>query len=152
VRAYSYIKAMGYDGLREVSEIAVLNANYLMHKLKNDYFLPIEKVCKHEFVLSGLKDKENHVTTLDVAKRLLDYGYHPPTVYFPLIVEEALMAEPTETESKETIDMFAEAMLKIAEEAKTNPEILKEAPHNTIVGRIDEAKAARELVLKYEIK
>ena len=152
VRAYSYIKAMGYDGLREVSEIAVLNANYLMHKLKNDYFLPIEKVCKHEFVLSGLKDKNNHVATLDVAKRLLDYGYHPPTVYFPLIVEEALMAEPTETESKETIDLFAEIMIKIAKEAKDNPELLKSAPHNTIVGRIDEAKAARELVLKYKFE
>jgi glycine dehydrogenase subunit 2 len=150
VRAYSYIKAMGRDGLKEVSEVAVLNANYMMHRLKGPYKLPIDKVCKHEFVLSGLDNDSHEVVTLDVAKRLLDYGYHPPTVYFPLIVEEALMIEPTETESKETIDAFIDAMLKIAEEAKETPELLKSAPHTTVVGRIDEAKAARELILTYK--
>lgn len=150
VRAYSYIQAMGRDGLKEVSEVAVLNANYMMHRLKGPYKLPIDKVCKHEFVLSGLNNDNHEVVTLDVAKRLLDYGYHPPTVYFPLIVDEALMVEPTETESKETIDAFIDAMLKIAEEAKTDPELLKTAPHTTVVGRIDEAKAARELILTYQ--
>jgi len=149
VRAYSYIKAMGRDGIKEVSEVAVLNANYMMHRLKGSYKLPIDKVCKHEFVLSGLDNDNHEVVTLDVAKRLLDYGYHPPTVYFPLIVEEALMIEPTETESKETIDAFIDAMLKIAAEAKETPELLKSAPHTTVVGRIDEAKAARELILTY---
>ncbi len=150
VRAYTYIQAMGRDGLKEVSEVAVLNANYMMHKLKEAYKLPIDKVCKHEFVLSGLNNDNHDVVTLDVAKRLLDYGYHPPTVYFPLIVDEALMVEPTETESKETIDSFIEAMLKIAEEASTTPELLKTAPHDTIIGRIDEAKAAKDLVLTYK--
>ncbi len=150
VRAYTYIQAMGRDGLKEVSEVAVLNANYMMHKLKEAYKLPIDKVCKHEFVLSGLNNDNHDVVTLDVAKRLLDYGYHPPTVYFPLIVDEALMIEPTETESKETLDAFIDAMLKIAQEAKETPEVLKSAPHNTIIGRIDEAKAARELILKYK--
>lgn len=150
VRAYTYILAMGRDGLKEVSEMAVLNANYMMNKLKGAYNLPIDKVCMHEFVLGGLNNDNHDVVTLDVAKRLLDYGYHPPTVYFPLIVDEALMIEPTETESKETIDAFIDAMLKIAEEAKETPELLKSAPHDTIIGRIDEAKAARELILTYK--
>lgn len=150
VRAYTYINALGRDGLKEVSETAVLNANYMMHKLKGAYKLPIDKVCKHEFVLAGLNNDHHEVVTLDVAKRLLDYGYHPPTVYFPLIVDEALMVEPTETESKETIDAFIDAMLKIAQEAKETPDLLKNAPHETIVGRIDEAKAARELILTYK--
>lgn len=150
VRAYSYILTMGAEGLKEVSEKAVLNANYLMNKLKKHYNLPIDQVCKHEFVLGGLKNRDLEISTLDVAKRLLDYGYHPPTVYFPLIVREAIMIEPTETESMETLDGFIESMIKIAEEAETNPEILKTAPHNTPVRRVDEVKAARNLVLKWE--
>ncbi len=150
VRAYSYILAMGRDGLKTVSEMAVLSANYLAHKLKDYYNLPKDTIYKHEFVMAGLKGALSDVTTLDVAKRLLDYGYHPPTIYFPLIVNEALMTEPTETESIETLDEFAEVMIKIAEEAKENPELLKEAPHNTPIGRPDEARAARNPVLRYE--
>lgn len=150
VKTYSYIKTMGAGGLRKASEVAVLNTNYIKEKLKDYYKLHIDTLYKHEVVFAGLKDNENEIRTLDVAKRLLDYGYHPPTVYFPLIVPEALMIEPTETESRETIDSFIEVMIKIAKEAKENPEILKNAPHNTPVRRIDEVKAARELVLKYE--
>ncbi len=150
VRAYTYILAMGRDGLKKVSEMAVLSANYLAHKLKGHYNLPENAIYKHEFVMAGLKSDLSEVTTLDVAKRLLDYGYHPPTVYFPLIVSEALMTEPTESESIETLDEFAEVMIKIAEEAKTNPELLKEAPHNTHVRRLDETRAARNPVLRYE--
>lgn len=150
VKAYAYILSMGPEGLKEVSQKAVLNANYIMNKLKKLYYLPIDQVCKHEFVLGGLLDDENHISTLDVAKRLLDYGYHPPTVYFPLIVSEAIMIEPTETESVETLDGFINTMIRIAEEAKENPDILKTAPHDTPVRRIDEAKAARSLVLKWD--
>lgn len=150
IRAYSYILAMGKDGLKKVSEMAVLNANYLANKLKDYYNIPDNTIFKHEFVMAGLKSEIPQVTTLDVAKRLLDYGYHPPTIYFPLIVHEALMTEPTETESKETLDEFIEVMIKIAEEAKENPEILKEAPHNTPVRRLDETRAARKPILKYE--
>ena len=140
---------MGRNGLKKASEIAVLIPNYIKEELKDTYYLPIDKVCMHEFVFSGIKD--NHeVSTLDIAKRLLDYGYHPPTVYFPLIIKEAIMIEPTETESKEEMDGFIEAMRKIAIEAKENPEILKSAPHTTVVGRIDEVKAARDLILKYK--
>lgn len=149
VRAFTYIKSMGASGLKEASEIAVLNANYLMHKLKDVYKLPVDTVCKHEFVLDGLKD-DNGITTLDVAKSLLDYGYHPPTVYFPLIVHEAIMIEPTETESKETLDGFVDAMKKIAEDAKNEPEKLKNAPYTTPVRRLNEVKAAKELILKYK--
>ncbi len=148
VRAYVYIKTLGCDGLKAVGENAVLNANYMMHFLKEDYHLPIDTVCKHEFVLSGFKDRSLEVTTLDVAKRIIDFGYHPPTIYFPLIVPEAMMIEPTETESRETLDGFIEMMKQIAREAKESPELLKEAPHHTPVRRIDEAKAARELILK----
>lgn len=150
VRAYSYILTMGSSGLREVSETAVLNANYMMNKLKEHYYLPIDQVCKHEFVLGGLGETSLEVSTLDIAKRLLDYGYHPPTIYFPLIVSEAIMVEPTETESLETIDGFIETMIKIAEEAKDNPSLLKNAPYNTPVRRIDEARAARQLIVKWE--
>lgn len=150
VRAYTYIKTMGREGIKEVSETAVLNANYMMNQLKKDYNLPIDQICKHEFVLGGLKDNSMMLSTLDVAKRLLDYGYHPPTIYFPLIVHEAIMIEPTETESKETLDEFIEVMIKIADEAKTSPELLREAPHKTPVRRINEAKAARDLVLTYK--
>jgi len=149
LKAYAYILTMGAKGLREASEMAVINANYMMNKLKDYYKLPIDRVCKHEFVLDGLID--NHeVSTLDIAKRLLDYGYHPPTIYFPLIVHEALMSEPTETESKETLDEFIEAMIAISKEAKENPEILKNAPSTTNIKRIDEVKAARDLILKWE--
>lgn len=150
IKAYSYILSMGSKGLREVSETAVLNANYMMNRLKKHYYVPIEQVCKHEFVLGGLKEKSFEVSTLDIAKRLLDYGYHPPTVYFPLIVNEAIMVEPTETESIETMDGFIETMIKIATEAKENPSLLKNAPYNTPVRRIDEARAARKPVLKWE--
>ncbi|MCB5558939.1 aminomethyl-transferring glycine dehydrogenase subunit GcvPB [Anaerosalibacter bizertensis] len=150
VKTYSYILTMGKDGLKRASEVAVLNSNYLMSQLKEDYYLPIDTIYKHEFVLGGLKDENLEVKTLDIAKRLLDFGFHPPTVYFPLIVNEALMIEPTETESKETLDEFVAALKQIAKEAKENPEILKEAPHNTPVRRIDETKAARNPVLKYE--
>ena len=127
-----------------------LNANYLLSQLKDDYYLPIDTIYKHEFVLGGLKGEQLEVRTLDIAKRLLDFGFHPPTVYFPLIIREALMIEPTETESKETLDEFAKAMKQIAEEARRDPEILKEAPHDTIVRRPDEVRAARNPVLKYE--
>ncbi|MDD3705483.1 MAG: aminomethyl-transferring glycine dehydrogenase subunit GcvPB [Clostridiaceae bacterium] len=150
VKAYAYILSMGGEGLKDVSRKAVLNANYMMSKLKKYYELPMEQVCKHEFVLSGLLENDNDITTLDVAKRLLDYGYHPPTIYFPLIVSNAIMIEPTETESPETLDSFIDIMIKIAEEAKENPDILKTAPHDTPVRRIDEAKAARSLILKWD--
>ncbi|MGM9975223.1 MAG: aminomethyl-transferring glycine dehydrogenase subunit GcvPB [Clostridiaceae bacterium] len=149
VRAYTYILSMGGNGLKEASESAVLNANYLKERLKDSYKLPIDTPCKHEVVFAGLKDKSTEVSTLEVAKRLIDYGFHPPTVYFPLIVDSALMIEPTETESKETMDAFIEAMEAIAKEAKENPEIFKTAPHNSPVRRIDEVRAARNPVLKW---
>ncbi|GAB6116757.1 aminomethyl-transferring glycine dehydrogenase subunit GcvPB [Thermoanaerobacter brockii subsp. lactiethylicus] len=149
IKAYSYILTMGAEGLKRASEMAVLNANYVKEKLKNHYKVAIDKVCMHEFVLAGLLEKVNDIRTLDVAKRLIDYGFHPPTIYFPLIVDEAIMVEPTETENKETLDAFIEAMIKIAEEAKENPQLLKEAPHNTPVRRVDEVLAARNPVLKW---
>ncbi|MBS3786943.1 aminomethyl-transferring glycine dehydrogenase subunit GcvPB [Candidatus Bipolaricaulota bacterium] len=148
VKAYSYIKALGDEGLREVSGNAVLNANYLKEKLKDTYEVAYQGLCKHEFVLSGSGVGEG-VKTVDIAKRLLDYGYHPPTVYFPLIVKEALMVEPTETETREALDEFAEAMNSIAEEASENPDLLHESPKTTPVGRLDETKAAREPVLRW---
>ena len=144
VKAYTYIRALGPNGLRRVSEIAVLNANYLMHKLKPYYDLPYNRTCKHEFVLSGNRQKQHGVRTLDIAKRLLDHGIHAPTVYFPLIVDEAIMIEPTETESLETLDAFVEAMISIAHEAENDPEVVKGAPHTTVVGRLDETRAARQ--------
>lgn len=149
VRAYTYILTMGAEGLKKVSETAVLNANYMKERLKKYYYLPIDEVCKHEFILSGLAGEEHTVSTLDIAKRLLDYGYHPPTIYFPLIVNEAIMVEPTETESLETIDDFIDTMIKIAEEAKENPELLKSAPYDTPVRRLDEVRAARTPILKW---
>jgi glycine dehydrogenase subunit 2 len=149
VRAYSYVLTMGGEGLRRVSEMAVLNANYMKEKLKKHYRLPIDQVCKHEFVLSGLADEFSEVTTLDIAKRILDYGYHPPTIYFPLIIDNAIMIEPTETESLQMLDEFIEVMIKIAEEANVNPEMVKAAPHNTIIKRVDEVKAARNPILKW---
>ncbi|MCP3030291.1 aminomethyl-transferring glycine dehydrogenase subunit GcvPB [Halobacillus sp. A1] len=149
VRAYTYIRTMGAEGLKKVSEYAVLNANYMMRRLQQEYDLPFEQHCKHEFVLSGKRQKKLGVRTLDIAKRLLDFGYHPPTIYFPINVEEAIMAEPTETESKETLDAFVDAMLQISQEAKDDPEKVQEAPHTTIVSRMDETKAARKPVLRY---
>jgi glycine dehydrogenase subunit 2 len=150
IKAYSYIMTMGASGLKEASETAVLNANYMMNKLKEYYYLPIDQVCKHEFVLGGLGGDNLEVSTLDVAKRILDYGYHPPTIYFPLIVNQALMIEPTETESLETIDGFIETLIKIAGEANENPQLLKDAPYDTPVRRVDEVRAARNLILKWE--
>ncbi|KAB2333839.1 aminomethyl-transferring glycine dehydrogenase subunit GcvPB [Bacillus mesophilum] len=149
VRAYTYIRTMGPDGLKAVTEYAVLNANYMMRRLSSAYDLPFDRHCKHEFVLSGKRQKKLGVRTLDIAKRLLDFGYHPPTIYFPLNVEECIMIEPTETESKETLDSFIDAMLQIAREAEENPEIVQEAPHTTVIGRLDETLAARKPVLKY---
>ncbi|MCA1039156.1 aminomethyl-transferring glycine dehydrogenase subunit GcvPB [Bacillus infantis] len=150
VRAYTYIRTMGPDGLKNVTEFAVLNANYMMRRLAEYYDLPFDRHCKHEFVLSGKRQKKLGVRTLDIAKRLLDFGYHPPTIYFPLNVEECIMIEPTETESKETLDSFIEAMIQIAKEAEENPEIVQEAPHTTVIGRLDETLAARKPVLRYK--
>lgn len=149
VRAFSYIRTMGSEGLRQVSEGAVLHANYLRKKLESHFESPYPQLCKHEFVLSGSKQKKLGVRTLDMAKRLLDFGYHPPTIYFPLNVEEAFMVEPTETESKETIDAFAEAMIQIATEAEDDPETVLHAPHTTVVGRLDEVQAARKPIVRY---
>jgi glycine dehydrogenase subunit 2 len=150
VRAYTYIRTMGPDGLKAVTEYAVLNANYMMRRLAEYYDLPFNRHCKHEFVLSGKRQKKLGVRTLDIAKRLLDFGYHPPTIYFPLNVEEAIMIEPTETESKETLDAFIDAMIQIAKEAEENPEIVQEAPHTTVVGRMDETTAARKPILRFQ--
>ena len=151
MRALTYILTMGSDGLKCASTTAVLNANYLQAQLKDDYNLPHDFICKHEFVLGGLKDDcDGQVKTLDVAKRLLDMGFHPPTVYFPLIVHEALMVEPTETEPKQTLDAFVAAMKQIAQEARENKDILLEAPISTVVRRPDETEAAKKLILTYK--
>ena len=150
VRAYTYIRTMGPDGLKAVTEYAVLNANYMMRRLAPYYDLPFNQHCKHEFVLSGKRQKKLGVRTLDIAKRLLDFGYHPPTIYFPLNVEECIMIEPTETESKETLDAFIDAMIQIAKEAEETPEIVQEAPHTTVVKRLDETTAARKPILRYQ--
>ncbi len=147
VRAYTYIMMNGAEGLREIAELAVLNANYLLSKLKGAYHLPFDRVCMHEFVLEGVFSDVPSVHALDIAKRLMDYDFHPPTNYFPLIVHEALMIEPTETESIQTLDTFAEALLAIAREAHENPELLLNAPHKTPIKRLDEVKAAKDLVL-----
>lgn len=144
VRAYAYILYHGADGLAEISRSAVLNANYLRARLAGEYELPYDRACMHELVLSGSKQKALGVRTMDVAKRLMDFGFHPPTVYFPLIVDEALMIEPTESENVETLDRFADAMLEIAREARESPETVHAAPHTTPVGRVDEAGAARQ--------
>ncbi|WP_168124025.1 aminomethyl-transferring glycine dehydrogenase subunit GcvPB [Paenibacillus sp. HB172176] len=147
VRAYTYIRTYGPDGLHRVSELAVLNANYMMHRLAPYYEVAYPGVCKHEFVLSGKKLKQYGVRTLDVAKRLLDFGYHPPTIYFPLNVEECIMIEPTETESKETLDGFIDTMIQIAKEAEETPELVTNAPYTTVVKRLDETNAARKPLL-----
>ncbi len=152
VRAYAYIRSFGKEHLRDIAEDSVLNANYLLARLKDVYSAPYGfRYCKHEFVLTGTPFAEKYgVHTLDIAKRIEDYGYHPPTIYFPLIVPECLMIEPTETQSKQSLDEFADALLKIAEEAKTNPQILHEAPHYAPVTRLDDVKAAREPVLCFK--
>ena len=150
VRAYTYIRHLGLEGLRRVSEDAIINANYIRVNLAGTYHLPYDRVCMHEVVLSAKNIKaETGIRTLDIAKRLIDYGMHPPTVYFPLIVDEALMIEPTETESKETLDTFIAAMKAIAEEARTDPEMVHTAPHTTEHTRLDEVKAAREPNLRW---
>ncbi|AMM93831.1 aminomethyl-transferring glycine dehydrogenase subunit GcvPB [Peribacillus simplex] len=150
VRAYTYIRSMGPDGLKAVTENAVINANYMMRRLEPFFDLPYNRHCKHEFVLSGRRQKKLGVRTLDIAKRLLDFGYHPPTIYFPLNVEEGMMIEPTETESKETLDAFIDAMIQIAKEAEETPEIVQEAPHTTVIKRLDETLAARKPILRYQ--
>ena len=152
VRALTYIRMQGAEGLRAVAEHAVLNANYLKAKLQNDYHVPYNRMCMHEFVAEGIWADVPDIHALDIAKRLIDYGYHPPTNYFPQIVHEALMIEPTETESKEVLDDFIKTLLRIAEEARQQPQLLKDAPHNSPVGRLDEVKAAKELVLSCSMK
>ena len=146
VRAYTYIAMHGPEGLRSVAEYAVLNANYIMAKLKDTYHVPYKRICMHEFVAEGKWQDAPQVRALDVAKRLMDYNFHPPTNYFPLIVHEALMIDPTETENKQTLDQFCDVMLKIAQEAHDSPELLLEAPHTTPLRRLDEVKAAKDLV------
>lgn len=150
MRALAYIVTLGSDNLKWVGPLATLNANYIKESLKDCYELPIEGVCKHEFVFDGLKDKSTGVTTLDVAKRLLDYGYHAPTIYFPLLFHQALMIEPTESESKETLDGFIAVMRKIAQEAAENPELVKTAPHSTPVHRLDDTKAALKQIVTWD--
>ena len=149
VKAYAYILSMGAEGLKKASEMAVLNANYLMASLKGHYHLPYDRRCMHECVFTDRLQEKYHVSTLDIAKRLIDYGYHPPTIYFPLVVKGALMMEPTETESKENLDGFVETMIQIAKEAEEQPELLHQAPHRVKVRRLDEVLAARKPKLKW---
>ena len=149
LRAYAYIRSLGAPGLRQASEDAVLNANYIRVGLQDQYHLPYDRICMHEVVFSARRQKAKGVRAMDVAKRLIDYGIHPPTMYFPLIVDEALMIEPTETESQETLDGFIEAMRSIAREVEEAPHLLAEAPHDTPVGRLDEARAARQPDLRW---
>lgn len=147
VRAYIYMRMHGKEGIRKIADYAVLNANYLLARLRDTYHVPYDRICMHEFVMEGRWPDAAGIQALDISKRLMDYRFHPPTNYFPLIVHDALMIEPTETESLQTLDAFADVLIKIAEEAHTQPELLKEAPHFTPVGRLDEVKAAKELVL-----
>ncbi len=149
LRAMAYILRLGRENVKLAGPLATLNANYVKESLKEEYYLPIPSVCKHEFVFDGLADKSSGVTTLDVAKRMLDYGFHAPTIYFPLLFHQSIMIEPTETESKETLDAFINVMKTIAAEAATDPESLKTAPHTTPVRRLDETTAARQPVLKF---
>lgn len=149
MRAYSYILSLGKENIKWVGPLATLNANYVKEKLKDCYKLPISTLCKHEFVFDGLADNSTGVTTLDMAKRLLDYGFHSPTIYFPLLFHQSIMIEPTETESRETLDSFIKVMKVIAEEARTTPELVKNAPHHTPVTRLDETTAAKHPILKY---
>ncbi|MBM2802439.1 MAG: gcvPB [Deltaproteobacteria bacterium] len=150
VRAYTYILSLGGDGLEAASRMALLNANYIRKRLAKAYQIAYDQPCMHECIFTDRVQHKNGVSTLDIAKRLLDYGYHPPTIYFPLVVSGALMIEPTETETPETLDGFIDAMLAIAQEAKDDPEMVKSAPHSTPVGRLDEARAARKPVLRWE--
>ncbi len=150
IRAYTYLLSLGKEGVCKVGEHAVLNANYLRHKLKKYYDIPYGKTCMHEFVISAKRQKQKGVSALDIAKKLLDYGFHAPTIYFPLIVEEALMIEPTETESRETLDTFVAAMIRIAQDIEQRPEVVRNTPQTTLIGRPDEVKAAREPKLKWE--
>ena len=149
MRAYAYILSLGREEVKMVGPLATLNANYIKESLKDVYELPIDTTCCHEFVFDGLKDKSTGVTTMDVAKRLLDYGYHAPTIYFPLLFHESLMIEPTENESKETLDGFIAVMRKIAEEAKTNPDEVKSSPHTTPIGRVDDVLAAKHPIVTF---
>lgn len=150
MKAYAYILSLGKENIKNVGPLATLNANYIKESLKDDYLLPIEGVCKHEFVFDGLKDKSTGVTTLNVAKRLLDYGFHAPTIYFPLLFHESMMIEPTETESLETLDEFIEVMHKVAAEARETPDAVKDAPLTTLVRKLDETTAAKHPVLTYK--
>ncbi|NQW17476.1 MAG: aminomethyl-transferring glycine dehydrogenase subunit GcvPB [Chloroflexi bacterium] len=150
VRAYTYIRLMGLEGIKAVARNAIINANYVQSQLKDDFDVAYDRFCMHETVMSARRQKANGVSALDISKRLIDYGIHPPTMYFPLIVPEALMIEPTETESKETLDAFIAVMKKIAEEADASPELLHSAPHNAANTRLDEATAARKPVLRWE--
>ncbi len=150
VRAYTYILSLGYENLKMVGPLATLNANYIKESLKDAYELPIKGLCKHEFVFNGLKDKSTDITTMDVAKRLLDFGYHAPTIYFPLLFHEAMMIEPTENESKETIDGFIDVMHRIAKEAIETPDIVKSAPHDAPIRRVDDVLAAKNPILTYK--
>ena len=151
LRAYTYILTLGADNIKMVGPLATLNANYIKAMLKDVYELPIDSVCKHEFVFDGLKDKSTEVTTMDVAKRLLDYGYHAPTIYFPLLFHQSLMIEPTENESKQTIDGFIAVMRRIAEEAATTPDVVKTAPHNAPITRVDDVRAAMHTLITYRM-
>jgi glycine dehydrogenase subunit 2 len=150
VKAYAYILSMGPEGLKKASEMAVLNANYLMKRLKGCYYLPYDRLCMHECVFTDRFQERYHVSTLDIAKRLIDYGFHPPTIYFPLVVKGALMMEPTETESKESLDRFIETMIAIAKEAEENPDLLRQAPQKVKVRRLDEVMAARKPKLRWK--
>ncbi|MGH7812362.1 MAG: aminomethyl-transferring glycine dehydrogenase subunit GcvPB, partial [Candidatus Binatia bacterium] len=152
VRAYTYILSLGGNGLEEASRMALLNANYIRKRLERNYQIAYDEPCMHECIFTDRIQHRQGVTTLDIAKRLLDYGYHPPTIYFPLVVSGALMIEPTETETPETLDGFIAAMLAIAEEAKSDPELVKQAPYSTPVRRLDEARAARKPVLRWHVK
>lgn len=149
LKAYAYILSLGAEGLRDVTEAAIINANYMMERLKPYYDISFDRICMHEFVISAARQKKLGVSAMDISKRLIDYGFHPPTTYFPLIVREALMIEPTETESRETLDAFIEVMIEIAKEAEENPENLQEAPHKAAIKRLDETRAARDLKLKW---
>ena len=150
VRAYTYIRTLGADGMREISGNAVLNANYIMQGLKDKYYLPYDRICMHEAVFSADWQKSRGVSGLEIAKRLLDYGFHAPTLYFPLIVHEALMIEPTESETLETLDSFIQALREIDREISENPDLVRQAPHTTPVSRLDEAKAARQPDLRWK--
>jgi len=150
LRAYAYILTCGKEHIRKVGEIAVLNANYIMKKLSEDYHLPYKRICKHEFVISASEQKKYGVHAIDIAKKLLDHGFHAPTIYFPLIVDEAIMIEPTETESRETLDSFIQVMKEIAKDAREKPDSFRHSPSTTPVGRLDEVSAARKPVLRWE--